>query len=130
MNHAFNYVLGGKLLVAALFTLTLFSTAAAQPHRRHDSVAHLDSISLSDLLKMLSKMYKVGICNPKQLKGAPIAGTLSRSTPVADVVAGIAPIERAVKVYLLYQDNVIYVGDRPFPKPFVPNFAIWPCHKL
>lgn len=81
---------------------------------------------LGEVLAEIGSFYRVAVCNPNHLKGVYVEGTLPKSESLEHIVNSISFVEGG-RVFLFYQNRVIYVADKPFPHSFVPDKDKWPC---
>ena len=73
-----------------------------------------NSVSFSDILDQIAVAYHIRICNPLHLEGVSITGTGVGHDSIEKVCRMITIVERG-KVYLRYQDGVVYVSRMPLP---------------
>jgi hypothetical protein len=117
-----NSRLGSRVLVMVVLLL-LYSAKG-----RTQSMFNFRNEPLQEVLKEFAQNYKVTICNPKNLKGVPITGKISKRETIQMNCLQIAMTENRYQTYLFYQKGTIYVSDKPLYKPFIPDPKLWPCH--
>ena len=94
---------------------------------KHSPSFNFDNASLSTILKELSNVWKVKVCNPKQLTGVPLTAGFPKNEPLKNVLADISYLENGHHVYLRLSNGVIYIDNFPFPDDFAPDKRDWPC---
>lgn len=116
----------------SLFTLILlgcFIASTAQPGKLSslDSVFTFDNTPFKTVLEVIGKYHHIRICNPRLVTGLSISGNFLRNNSVQENCDIITCIESGA-VFLNYQNGVIYVSKKAFPKKFKPHPSDWPCN--
>lgn len=115
------------VLMGLLVACYMVSTAQSGRSHVQDSVFIFNNTSFKTALQLVCEYNHIKICNPRSVKGMSITGNFLCKCPVTEVCHIITVIEGGV-VFLNYQNGVIYVSKRAFPKKFKPIPSEWPCN--
>lgn len=115
-----------KPFITVLFlAFSLSSFADPGPKQPVKEVTRKNSINwnntpLKKILSELAEDFKVQIHNPKNIEGVPLTGKGSGGESIRLMCLIITREEKGT-AYLLYQDGVIFVSDKPFTLDLIPR---------
>lgn len=119
-----------KFILLGLFVACQGHAPRHKPPAGPGKVVKIDSFlnnaSLGDILEQVAAVYHVRICNPNGLEGVPITGMGLPRDSIGRVCRIINIVEKG-RVYLHYQDGVVFVSRVPLPERMVVDKKVWPC---